>query len=76
MHRLSHNTAAALLALGLTLGSFRGFVALFEDNRPEPRQIYPRKVTSLPPADQQALNKGISVRSEKQLQHLMEDYLS
>jgi hypothetical protein len=60
----------------MTLGSFRGFLALFQDDRPEPRQIYPLKISSLPPADQQALERGIPVRSEKQLQHLLEDFLS
>lgn len=76
MHRISQRACSWLLILGLTLGSFRGFLALFEDGKEEPRQIYPCRVTSLPPADQQALTAGIPVRSEKELQHLLEDFLS
>lgn len=30
----------------------------------------------LPPADQQALEKGIRISEEQQLQQLLEDYLS
>lgn len=76
MHRISQAVCSWLLVLGLTLGSFRGFLALFEDRNREPRQIYPCRVDSLPPADQQALAAGIPVRSEKELQHLLKDYLS
>lgn len=76
MHRLSQRILSLLMILGLTLGSFRGYVALFDENREEPRQIFPYQLSTLPPADQIALEKGIPVRSEKELQHLLEDFLS
>lgn len=76
MHRLSQRILPLLFSLALTLGSFRGYVALFEDDSQEPRQVYPYRIQSLPPADQIALEEGIPVRSEKELQHLLEDFLS
>ena len=76
MHTLYHRFLSGLLALGLTLGSFRGYLALFEDEAEEPRQVYPCPIASLPTADRYLLERRIPVRSEKELQHLLEDYLS
>ena len=76
MHRMHYKAISAALALSLTLGCWKGYVALFETGKPEPRQIFPTEVRSLPPVDQQALADGIVIRSEKRLQQLLEDYLS
>lgn len=64
------------LALYVVLGTWRGYVALFDKGKDEPRQIFPNTVASLPPEDQAALEKGIVVRNDRQLQQLLEDYLS
>ena len=76
MHRLFHRFLPVLLSLGLILGSFRGYVALFEEDKQEPRQVFPYRTDSLPPVDQLALEKGIPVLNEKVLQHLLEDFTS
>ena len=76
MHRMIYRALPVLLCLGLVLGSYRGFVALFDEGNKEPRQIFPYKTESLPLADQQALAKGIPVPSEKALAHMLEDYMS
>ena len=39
----------------LLLGSWKGYVALFEKGKEEPRQIFPCLVDSLPDEDQQIL---------------------
>lgn len=65
-----------VLALHLLLGSWKGYVALFEKGMEEPRQIYPCQVSSLPEADQLELEDGIPIRNEEQLQQALEDYLS
>ena len=62
--------------LGLLLGSWKGYVALFEKGAPEPTQIFPCPVDSLPPADQTALELGIPIRNQRDLQQALEDYLS
>ena len=66
----------SLLALYVILGSWEGYVALFDKGKPEPRQIFPCPVSSLPILDQQALEEGIIVRNDRDLQQLLEDYLS
>lgn len=67
---------ALILALYLILGSWKGYVALFQNGRDEPCQIFPTPVSSLPEADRLTLGEGIVIRSEQKLQQLLEDYLS
>ena len=67
---------ASLLALYVILGSWKGYIAIFEKGSTEPRQIFPVQVTALPPADQAALEEGIIVRNQRDLNQLLEDYLS
>lgn len=65
-----------ILLLGYTLGAWKGYVALWKDHSPTPVQIFPYSIASLPPADQQALTRGIEAESEAALQRLLEDHLS
>ena len=73
---IKQRTCSLFLALYLILGTWKGYIALFQQGKSEPRQIFPTQVSSLPEADQLALEKGIVVRSDKKLQQLLEDYLS
>lgn len=72
----SFSMLSTALALVLILGSWKGYVALFDKGKSEPRQIFPTTVDSLPPTDQQYLLEGILVRNDRDLQQLLEDYLS
>ena len=65
-----------LLVLYLLLGSWTGYVALFENGREEPRQIFPCPVDTLPEADRMALEERIPIRNQRDLQQVLEDYLS
>ena len=67
---------AALLALAVTVGNWKGYLALFDPGKEEPKQIFPTQVATLPEADQTALEEGILVRNDRDLQQLLEDYLS
>lgn len=58
------------------LGSHKGYLALWKEDDPEPYQIFPVKISSLPEADQQALEQGIPARSDLELAQLLEDFLS
>lgn len=72
-----HKKALSMvLALYVVLGCWKGYVALFDKGQTEPRQIFPTMVASLPPADQAALSEGIIVRNDRDLEQLLEDYLS
>ena len=64
------------LVLYLLLGSWKGYLALFEKGKEEPRQIFPIKVETLPATDQERLSDGIEARSELELSSLLEDFLS
>lgn len=65
-----------LLALYLLLGSWKGYLALFEKGSEEPRQIFPCPVDALPEEDQRALEAKIPIRNQRDLQNALEDYLS
>ena len=65
-----------LLALYLLLGSWKGYVALFEKGNEEPRQIFPCPVDTLPEEDRLALEEKIPIRNARDLQEALEDYLS
>ena len=66
------------LALVFTflIGNYKGFIALWKDPAGDPAIVFPYSVSSLPPQDQQLVNKGIYLESEGQLNRLLEDYLS
>ena len=68
--------AAAALALAWILGSCKGYLALWKEGDPEPFQIFPCPVDSLPEEDRLALEEGIPARSRIELDQILEDYLS
>ena len=67
---------AAIAALYFVLGCWKGHIALFREDASEPWQIFPNKAEFLPEADRLALEKGILIRNERDLNQLLEDYLS
>ena len=67
---------AVIAALYFVLGSWKGYIALFQEGNAEPWQIFPQKVELLPQADQDALLDGILIRNDRDLNRLLEDYLS
>ena len=68
--------SSVIAAFLVIVGSWKGYLALFDPGKQEPQQIFPRLVSSLPEADQKALEAGISVRNQRDLESLLEDYLS
>lgn len=64
------------LLMGFILGSHNGYIALWTEGSPEPEKVFPYRVTLLPPADQEALERGIPIGSTEELARLLEDYLS
>ncbi len=65
-----------ILLAGMTLGIFRGHVALWRNSASDPETVYPYPAALLPPEDQAALAKGIPVDSPETLARLLEDFLS
>lgn len=58
------------------LGVFEGKLALFKGESPYPNIVYDFFVRNLPKEDQNRLFEGISVSSEKELDSLLEDFMS
>jgi hypothetical protein len=67
---------AFLFSLILFFGSYRGYLAVFEKDAQEPRQIFPCRVETLPLADQIKLKNRIRIRNQQELEQILEDYLS
>ncbi len=65
-----------LLLCSFLLGIHNGYIALWQDNSPNPTAIFPYRAEYLPPEDYRALQDGIRISSNSQLNHLLEDYLS
>lgn len=68
--------SSVIAAFLVIVGSWKGYLALFDPGKEEPKQIFPRQIVTLPEADQKALEAGISVRNQRDLESLLEDYLS
>lgn len=73
---IKHSILYLALIFSIILGTHEGFVALWRTPGTEPEMVFPTRITSLPRADQEALEKGIVVRSNQELQALLEDFLS
>ena len=73
---MKHKIISRILSLAVVLGSWRGYLALYAPGAEEPKQIFPTRIETLPPADQAALEEGILIRNDRRLQELLEDYLS
>ena len=58
------------------LGSYEGHIALWKDGQPEPVQVFPYRLETYPLQDRQSLKEGIRVDTDRELAHLLEDYLS
>ena len=64
------------LFIGFLLGISDGYITLWKDSGGYPLQVFPYRAEMLPPADQQALEKGIYITGKQDLARLLEDYLS
>ena len=65
-----------LLLLGFLLGIHNGKIALWKDQDPEPYRVFPYSAMALPPQVRQALESGIYIDSEADLEKLLENFLS
>ena len=62
--------------LGFILGTSNGYITLWTENHKTPLKVFPYHSNMLPAADRQALENGIRISDQLQLQQLLEDYLS
>lgn len=63
------------LCAGYLLGISRGYLALWENDDPQPIYTFSLRADSLPIADQLALRQGIHLANQDELLALLQDYL-
>lgn len=68
--------SGVILLLCCLLGSYNGYIALWNQGERQPVKVFPYQVASLPPADQAALKQGIIIKDKSMLQEILQDYLS
>lgn len=60
----------------MLLGIFEGKLALFVGKSPYPNRIYDFLIRTLPQEDRKSLSEGIEIKSEEELESLLEDFMS
>ena len=64
------------LILGLFLGTYQGYLAIWNDGKCKPASVLSCRVDMLPREDQKILKEGIPISSSDELNKLLQDYLS
>ena len=67
---------AQIMLLGFLLGIHNGRVAIWKDPDPEPYRVFPYPASALPPEARLALEKGIRIDSQEDLDKLLENFTS
>ncbi len=75
MKRNQRQRLVCLLMAGFLLGIYKGRIALWKDQDPEPVRVLPYTAELLPPPLHQALQIGIPIESMDDLEELLEKYL-
>ena len=75
MRKLRCHIATITLVLGFLLGVKGDFLAIWAGDDPLPIHIFSCRVSSLPPADQLLLRRGLTASDSTELTLLLEDYL-
>ena len=56
------------------LRSYEGRIALFSSGSDAPLHVFDKETATLPPADREALGRGIRLASAEELRRCLEDY--
>ena len=67
---------AFILSFVCYLGLHNGYLALFDENNPQPLLVLPYKEQTYSPSDRAALQRGIPYQTNEELTRLLEDFLS
>ncbi len=74
MNKGIHQICTMALLTGFLLGIHDGRVALWQDDDPQPIQVYDIPERTLPVADRLKLKEGIRVESREELWMLLENF--
>lgn len=70
------NLLSSLLLLTFLLGVHNGRIALWKEPDPEPVKVFPYPVSALPDDVRQALENGIRIETQEDLDQLLENFCS
>lgn len=76
MKKTACTCLAPILLLGFLIGCYRGRIAVWKDDDPEPFRVFPCPVSVLPKKDREALIKGIYVQDMDDVSQFLENFLS
>ena len=65
-----------LLVCSLYLGLHNGYIALWSTQQEKPLQVFPYKAALYPKIDRYALEEGLPIGNEAELEKFLEDLLS
>lgn len=66
----------SLALFGFLLGVYKGKIAIWHNEDPQPLKVFPYYAHMLPEADRLALEEGIRFESVNDLKRLIADYMS
>lgn len=75
-HKKGRRILSRLLLFGFILGISRGYVSVWQDEDPLPILRTDTPASSLLPADQMILHRGLRFESEAELTAALEDFCS
>ena len=73
---LLYQAASFLCIAGFLVGTYRGKLAVWKNDDPEPYRVYPCPVYLLPKQERAALQKGIRINNMEDLEQFLEKFLS
>lgn len=76
LYKKAAKLAGNLLLFGFILGISRGYVAVWQDEDPQPLYLTDTLASSLFPADQALLRQGLHFDDQKSLTAALEDFCS
>lgn len=76
LYKKAWKLAANLLVFGFILGISRGYVAVWQDEDPQPLYFTDTPASSLLPADEALLRRGLRFSDQKALTAALEDFCS
>ena len=65
-----------MILLGFLLGCYKGRLAVWKDDDPQPYRVYPCPVYLLPKAERNALQRGIRIDNMDDLSRFLENFLA
>ncbi len=74
--KLRTQVMIGIFIMGFLVGSYRGRLAIWKGDDPQPYRVYPCPVYLLPKQERNALQRGIRINTMDDLEQFLENFLS